>query len=42
MPSGPANEQWRFVEQVGETVLGVRLAYFLGLVLPSAVRHLRT
>jgi hypothetical protein len=29
-----ANEQWRFAERVGETALGVGLAYFFGLVLP--------
>ena len=29
-----ANEQWRFAERVGETVLGVGLAYLFGLVLP--------
>jgi len=29
-----ANEQWRFAERVGETVLGVGLAYVFGLLLP--------
>jgi uncharacterized membrane protein YccC len=32
-----ANEQWRFNERVGETVLGVALAYVFGLVLPRLV-----
>jgi hypothetical protein len=36
-----ANEQWRFKERVGETVLGVGLAYFFGLVVPSIWAHLR-
>ena len=34
-----ANEQWRFAERVGETVLGVGLAYVFGLVLPGLVRR---
>ena len=29
-----ANEQWRFAERVGETALGVGLAYLFGLLLP--------
>jgi hypothetical protein len=34
-----ANEQWRFAERVGETCLGVGLAYVFGLVLPRALRQ---
>jgi uncharacterized membrane protein YccC len=34
-----ANEQWRFAERVGETVLGVGLAYFFGLLLPRLLRR---
>ena len=34
-----ANEQWRFAERVGETALGVGLAYFFGLVLPRLLRR---
>jgi Fusaric acid resistance protein-like len=33
-----ANEQWRFNERVGETILGVGLAYFFGLLLPRLVK----
>lgn len=39
-----ANEQWRFAERVGETGIGVGLAYFFGLVVPRAMtwaRHRR-
>jgi uncharacterized membrane protein YccC len=32
-----ANEQWRFSERVGETVLGVGLAYAFGLLLPRVI-----
>ena len=35
-----ANEQWRFTERVGETVLGVGLAYLFGLVLPRPGRDI--
>ncbi|HEX4433452.1 MAG TPA: FUSC family protein [Acidimicrobiales bacterium] len=34
-----ANEQWRFAERVGETALGVGLAYFFGLLLPRLFRR---
>jgi hypothetical protein len=34
-----ANEQWRFAERVGETALGVGLAYCFGLVLPRLLRR---
>ena len=30
-----ANKLWRFAERAGETTLGVGLACFFGLVLPS-------
>ncbi len=32
-----ANEQWRFAERVGETILGVGLAYVFGLLLPTVL-----
>jgi uncharacterized membrane protein YccC len=35
-----ANEQWRFDERVGETVLGVGLAYLFGVLLPDVLRRL--
>jgi hypothetical protein len=36
------NEQWRFTERVVETILGVSLAYFFGLLLPSLLpRYIR-
>jgi Fusaric acid resistance protein-like len=34
-----ANEQWRFAERVGETALGVGLAYFFGLLLPRLLKR---
>ncbi len=34
-----ANEQWHFAERVGETILGVGLAYvFFGLLLPDVLK----
>jgi uncharacterized membrane protein YccC len=36
-----ANEQWRVAERVGETALGVGLAYLFGLFLPRLPRLLR-
>jgi Fusaric acid resistance protein-like len=36
-----ANEQWRVAERVGETALGVGLAYLFGLLVPHAVHRLR-
>jgi len=35
-----AEEQWRFNERVGETVLGVGLAYVFGLLLPVVLARL--
>jgi len=37
-----ANERWRLNERVGETVLGVGLAYFFGLIVPGVLEHLRS
>jgi hypothetical protein len=34
-----ANEQWRFAARVGETVLGVGLAYVFGLLVPRLLRR---
>ena len=34
-----ANEQWRFAERVGETALGVGLAYVFGLLMPRLLRR---
>jgi uncharacterized membrane protein YccC len=36
-----SNEQWRFAERVGETALGVGLAYFFGLVVPRLLTRRR-
>ena len=35
-----ANEQWRLAERVGETGLGVGLAYLFGLFVPRLVERL--
>ena len=35
-----AEEQWRFNERVGETVLGVGLAYVFGLLVPDLLARL--
>jgi Fusaric acid resistance protein-like len=37
-----ANEQWRVAERVGETALGVGLAYLFGVCVPAALGHYRT
>lgn len=36
-----ANEQWRFAERVGETAIGVGLAYFFGFLAPRVVTWAR-
>ena len=36
-----AQERWRFNERVGETVLGVALAYFYGLAVPQILKRLK-
>ena len=39
--SAPADAQSRFNERVGETLLGVGLAYFFGLVVPAIIDRVR-
>jgi hypothetical protein len=39
--ANPADAQSRFNERVGETLLGVGLAYFFGLVVPAVAARLR-
>ena len=36
-----AQETWRFNERVGETILGVGLAYFYGLAVPQIVKRVK-
>ena len=39
--ANPADAQSRFNERVGETLLGVALAYFFGLVVPTIGAHIK-
>ncbi len=39
--ASPADAQSRFNERVGETLLGVALAYFFGLVVPAVIDRVR-
>ena len=39
--SSPDDARWRFGERVGETLLGVGLAYVFGLALPAALSRRR-